>query len=951
MKKNFKTIFSFLLMLVFVFQFAGIEASAAPEDISGNEALGYQIFIPDENDDESTVDVTNEDDWKDTVIFNDINTLNDLISEEVKITAPADFYVSAVYLNDGNNGSTPLNYNGNVSDPNAEVTVFSEQFIDEDGNLNTELIPGDTLASQYTLIIEFDLLANIEDAIEVEYAAGEYTGSDALFGTAHDFSKAVSSLSDDTKTAAMAAGLEFAGWQLVLSNGAVSDFTEGATITKPYLSGQLVAQWNEVEPPVAPAPVDVSITANDATITEGDDYTFAPTISSTDISADDVSYSIQDQAEGTAVSSLSAGTYTIIPNCEVAGYNFTFVNGTLTVEAAQAIVPELTIKPKDVSVEYGTMASFELEFVDGTADISAITGTGYTLKNSANEDVTNSASLSVGSYTITITGATLDGHTLISQTGTLTVTAKKLSITANTPELSGNVYVEKGYTESGLVNGDTISSVQFDVDQTTRIATPKDAVIVNGATDVKSNYAIEYLASAAAEEEVPPARGEITIKANDRTVTYNGSEVKPDNYTVSSGSLASGDVIDSITYESGVTGIGSKDVKPASVVIKDKDGNVVTDEYDITFETGKVTVNKIDITISGETITKDWSEAGYKTSASDFKVEAGKLLSGHAVSGAPQIKQNNTVIATAKDAGDYALVLSNVKIIDRNNSDYDVSQYYNIILKEGKLTIKPSTTAIALTITADSKTWTYDGNAHKQESYTASGLVNGDKIDSVVFKSTSTITNAGTAKNEIQSVVIKDANGNAVPSGKYNITYKEGELKINKFAITLTAESASKAYDGKALVNKNVAASKLANTNHKLSVEFLVTNSSGKTTSAIEVGKYDKKITSYAIKDGTTDVTSNYDVKVVNGTLTITSSSSNNSNSPKTGDESNIGLWIGILLGSAVIVAGIIIFVVVKNKKKDSDPDGTTPPDDFDSNDDSDDNNGSDDDGTPKSYY
>ena len=56
--------------------------------------------------------------------------------------------------------------------------------------------------------------------------------------------------------------------------------------------------------------------------------------------------------------------------------------------------------------------------------------------------------------------------------------------------------------------------------------------------------------------------------------------------------------------------------------------------------------------------------------------------------------------------------------------------------------------------------------------------------------------------NEIQSVVIKSANGAAVDSGKYSIRYVPGTLTVSKFPLTLTAVSDEKVYDGKALNNK-----------------------------------------------------------------------------------------------------------------------------------------------------
>ena len=60
------------------------------------------------------------------------------------------------------------------------------------------------------------------------------------------------------------------------------------------------------------------------------------------------------------------------------------------------------------------------------------------------------------------------------------------------------------------------------------------------------------------------------------------------------------------------------------------------------------------------------------------------------------------------------------------------------------------------------------------------------------------------------------------------------------------------------------------------------------------------------------DVTSNYEITYVEGTLTVKAANAK----PKTGDDANMGLWIGLMAVSAVIIAGGVVFFVKKNKKK-----------------------------------
>ena len=248
-------------------------------------------------------------------------------------------------------------------------------------------------------------------------------------------------------------------------------------------------------------------------------------------------------------------------------------------------------------------------------------------------------------------------------------------------------------------------------------------------------------------------------------------------------------------------------------------------------------------------------------------------------------------------------------------SNTEVTDCYNLTVRNGSLLIKSSANSIVLTVTAPSQTWVYDGEAHTYQDptkVTVSGLVDGDTITEYKYASSSTITNVGTQANIISSVVIKSSSGAVVDPAKYAIKFVPGTLTVSKYSITVTAESDSKNYDGKALVNKKVTVTKLANSDHKISIDYSVTDSNGTVTSAINPGTYDKKITNVKIMDGNTDVTDNYDIKKVHGTLTVKGTGTE---TPKTGDDSNIGIWIALLAVSAVVIVGIVIIVVKKGKQ------------------------------------
>ena len=69
------------------------------------------------------------------------------------------------------------------------------------------------------------------------------------------------------------------------------------------------------------------------------------------------------------------------------------------------------------------------------------------------------------------------------------------------------------------------------------------------------------------------------------------------------------------------------------------------------------------------------------------------------------------------------------------------------------------------------------------------------------------------------------------------------------------------------------------------------------------------------------DVTRNYDITKVDGTLKVLQGNgANNSKSPRTGDENNLVLWIGLLAASALVVLGIVAYFYFRGRKGGSKP-------------------------------
>lgn len=222
------------------------------------------------------------------------------------------------------------------------------------------------------------------------------------------------------------------------------------------------------------------------------------------------------------------------------------------------------------------------------------------------------------------------------------------------------------------------------------------------------------------------------------------------------------------------------------------------------------------------------------------------LLSGHTISGI-------TITGSQTNAGSCENVPGAVVI--RNGSNAIVTDDYYITYENGTLTV----TQKPVSITAGSASRTYNGKALIQNSYSNTALAAGDSFESVTI--TGSRTAAGISNNIPSDAVIRNANNDNV-TGNYNISYITGSLTVNRKPVTITADSDTKEFDGNALTKNSYTHSALVK-GHTISVTI--------TGSQTNTGSSDNVPGAAVISDGSNaDVTENYDITYVNGTLTVT---------------------------------------------------------------------------------
>ena len=195
---------------------------------------------------------------------------------------------------------------------------------------------------------------------------------------------------------------------------------------------------------------------------------------------------------------------------------------------------------------------------------------------------------------------------------------------------------------------------------------------------------------------------------------------------------------------------------------------------------------------------------------------------------------------------------------------------YDVTVKNGKLTMSWPT-AQRMTVIANSESKTYDGQPLTNGGYTVEfdgqpyklkageslTLPNGDILTATVVGSVTDVETLATA-NEVENVSIM--NGTTDVHYAYNVTVKNGELKINPRAVTLTSGGGEKVYDGQPLTNSTVTVSG----NGFVEGEGAAYNVTGSQT---KVGSSENTFT-YTLNENTK--ASNYEITTELGKLTVT---------------------------------------------------------------------------------
>ena len=402
-----------------------------------------------------------------------------------------------------------------------------------------------------------------------------------------------------------------------------------------------------------------------------------------------------------------------------------------------------------------------------TGDAVSVTGT--PTGTFASKNVANAISITISGTSLT--GAQAGNYTLTQQTGlTANITARTLTVSA----AGVNKIYDGTKTATVTLSDDRASGDVLTTSYTSASFADKHVGI--GKTVSVSGIAISgmdagnYTANTTASTTANITTLGITVTAVPSTKTYDGTTNSTGTPTIAP-SLASGDAPGfTQSYDNRNVGTG-KTLTPAGAV---NDGNGGSN-YSVTFANstaGVITTRPITVTAA----TDNKSYDGMTASASVPTITSGSLVGGDTA--------GFTQVFSTKHVGTNKTLTPSGSISDGNSgNNYSVTFANNTT---GVITAR------AITVTAATNTKAYDGttSAAATPTITVGSLTAGDTAS---LSESYDTRHAGTGKTLTPSGTITDGNS----GNNYAVTFvNDSTGVINARAITVTAASDSKGYDG-----------------------------------------------------------------------------------------------------------------------------------------------------------
>ncbi len=422
--------------------------------------------------------------------------------------------------------------------------------------------------------------------------------------------------------------------------------------------------------------------------------------------------------------------------------------------------------------------------------------------------VSSIAPVNVGEYTVTATinDANYEG----SNTGTLIINARALTVTADPKSKTyGDADPALTYQlTSGALQGSDALSGGLSRATGENVGSYS---IVQGTLDAGNNYSITYVA-----DNLTIGTRALTIKADAKSKTYGDADPSLTSQ-ITSGALQFSDAL-----SGSLTRVAGENVGTYAINVGTLSAG---SNYDVTYVSDNLTIGTRAITVTADAKIKTYGDVD---PALTYQLTTGVLQGADAFSG-----------SLTRDAGD------NVGTYSITQGTLDAGSNYSLTYVSADLTIG----ARAITITADAKSKTYgDSDPSLTYQITSGALQGGDVLSGSISR---------VAGENVGTYAI---NQNTLDAGSnYSVTYVSDNLTVSTRALTITADAKSKTYgDSDPALTYQITSGAL---------QFSDALSGSLTRVAGEDAG------TYAINVGTLNAGSNYDVTYVGDNLTIGSRS------------------------------------------------------------------------------
>ena len=556
-----------------------------------------------------------------------------------------------------------------------------------------------------------------------------------------------------------------------------------------------------------------------------------------------------------------AGTYEL--NC-----TYTFMEGNPDNFFVTVTPDTAVITPAPLTVSTGSAA----KVYDGTALTAPAEVTGLIGADQSRVKVTTTGTITdagtaENTYTVDWGSANAGNYTITEEIGTLTVEKRSFHFTTYTQNAAGtkNYYAAVPYCGENYRLG---VGYGFDAGQTVQDDFTLQHIVNDpGSVDMKITWtwgdSFTFHATGGSGKDAGdyPVFGGVEFHSGN-PANYNVDyscyplEITPAELTVTTGSASRAYDGTALTNaEVSVTGLAETDKDQVTVTAAGSQTAVGESENTFAIAWGTVKENNYTVSKSLGKLTVTANDGMVTlTAASEEKVYDGTVLTADGVTaeGLPAgFTVSAAVSGSQKDAGSCDNTITSYTILDSASQDV-TGNFTNVATVTGTLTVTPA----ELTVTTGSASRAYDGTALTNAEAFITGLAGGE---TAAVTATGAVTAVGTAEN---TYAIEWGTAKA---GNYTLTENLGELQVtvNSTAVTFTAGSASKPYDGTALTLNKVTASGLPS-----GLSFTASASGSRT----DAGTGENTVFSYVILDGTNaDVTANFNnITTVPGELTVT---------------------------------------------------------------------------------